>query len=147
MEGSRLFPEGMDPDRVSDRVALGARSRGSAPGRSSDRPASVHVVRNGYFGDERKFELYNASKVRAAVESRGGKSVTLPDLADRVADDLYTQRLAISAAAKLLPLGNRAELFRWRGEVRTVIAALLAKAPAAVPARPESAMESAEAGR
>jgi hypothetical protein len=33
----------------------------------------VHVVRNGYFGDEKKFELYNASKVRETVESRGGK--------------------------------------------------------------------------
>jgi len=45
--------------------------------------AQVHVVRNGYFGDEKKFELYNASKIRTAVEERGGKSVTLPDLADR----------------------------------------------------------------
>jgi len=32
----------------------------------------VHVVRNGYFGDERKFELHNGSKIREAVESRGG---------------------------------------------------------------------------
>jgi hypothetical protein len=24
--------------------------------------AEVHVVRNGYFGDEKKFELYNASR-------------------------------------------------------------------------------------
>src|SRR5580693_7529461 len=49
--------------------------------------ADVHVVRNGYFGEERKFELYHASKVRNSVEGRGGKSVTLPDLADRVADE------------------------------------------------------------
>lgn len=111
------------------------------------RRASVHVVRNGYFGDERKFELYNASKVRAAVESRGGKSVTLPDLADRVADDLYTQRLSIGAAAKVLPLGNRAELFRWRAEVRAVIAELFAKAPAVVPSRADGSMANAEMGR
>jgi hypothetical protein len=83
--------------------------------------ATVHVVRNGYFGDERKFELYNASKLRASIESRGGRSVTLPDLADRVADDLYTQRLSLEAAAKSLPIGNRAELARWRGEVRKVL--------------------------
>jgi hypothetical protein len=86
--------------------------------------ASVHVVRNGYFGDERKFELYNASKLRASIESRGGRSVTLPDLADRVADDLYTQRLSLDAAAKSLPIGNRAELARWRGEVRKVLTAV-----------------------
>jgi hypothetical protein len=87
--------------------------------------ARVHVVRNGYFGEERKFELYNASKARETVEQRGGKSVTLPDLADRVADDLYTQRLSICAAAKTLPIGNRAELQRWRSEVRKVLSQLL----------------------
>jgi hypothetical protein len=97
--------------------------------------AQVHVVRNGYFGDERKFELYNSSKLRATVESRGGKSVTLPDLADRVADDIYTQRLSIGAAAKVLPIGNRAELLRWRGEVRKVLSELCAKAPEAAPVR------------
>ena len=86
--------------------------------------ATVHVVRNGYFGDERKFELYNTSKLRVSIESRGGRSVTLPDLADRVAGDLYTQRLSLDAAAKSLPIGNRAELARWRGEVRKVLTAV-----------------------
>ena len=90
--------------------------------------ARVHVVRNGYFGDERKFELYNSSKLRALVEGRGGKSVTLPDLADRVADDIYTQRLSLCAAFKALPIGNRAELRRWRGEVGKVLAQLVAPA-------------------
>ena len=57
--------------------------------------ADVHVVRNGYFGDEKKFELYNGSKIREEVESRGGKSITLPDLADRVADDIYCRRISL----------------------------------------------------
>ena len=83
--------------------------------------AQVHVVRNGYFGEEAKFELYNDSKVRETIEKQGGKSITLPDLADRVADDIYSQRLALSAAAKSLPLGNRAELSRWRSAVRKVL--------------------------
>jgi hypothetical protein len=87
--------------------------------------AEVHVVRNGYFGEERKFEIYNRSKVREIVEGRGGRSVTLPDLADRVADDIYTQRLALSAAAKELPIGNRAELGRWRAETRKVLAQVI----------------------
>ena len=87
--------------------------------------AEVHVVRNGYFGDERKFELYNASKLRTSVEGRGGQSVTLPDLADRVADDIYTERLSLCAAAKSLPIGNRAELGRWRAEVRKVLVRLV----------------------
>lgn len=88
--------------------------------------ADVHVVRNGYFGEEGKFELYNGSEVRKSVEGRGGKSVTLPDLADRVADDIYSQRLALSDAAKQLPIGNRAELARWRGEVRKMLAQVVA---------------------
>jgi hypothetical protein len=88
--------------------------------------ALVHVVRNGYFGEESQFEIYQASKTRAVVEERGGRAATFPDLADRVADDLYTKRLAIAAAAKTLPIGNRAELSRWRGEVRRALTEVLA---------------------
>jgi hypothetical protein len=47
--------------------------------------------------------------VRETVEGRGGKSITLPDLADRVADDIYVTRLSLAAAAKSPPIGNRAE--------------------------------------
>jgi hypothetical protein len=88
--------------------------------------ADVHVVRNGHFGDERKFELYNQSKIKAAIEQRGGRSLTLPDLADRVADDLYSQRIALNVAAKSLPIGNRAELGRWRSQVRGMLAEVVA---------------------
>jgi hypothetical protein len=87
--------------------------------------ADVHVVRNGYFGEEGKFELYSGSDIRKSVEGRGGKSVTLPDLADRVADDIDSQRLTLSHAAKALPIGSRAELGRWRGEVRKMLARVL----------------------
>lgn len=83
--------------------------------------ARIHVVRNAYFGDEKKYELYNTSDLRQTIENNGGKSITLPDLADRVADDIYTRRLSLSAAAKTLPLGNRAELARWRAEVKRVL--------------------------
>jgi len=78
--------------------------------------AVVHVVRNHYFGDEKKFELYNDSEVKSG-RATGGHSLDFPDLADRVADDLNGQRLTIRAALKTLPLGNRAELIRWRKEV------------------------------
>jgi len=85
----------------------------------------VHVIRNGYFGEEQKFELYNRSKLRIAVEEWGGKSLTFPDLADRVSDDIYSKRLSIAVAAKELPIGNRAELNRWRGEVSKVLSGVL----------------------
>lgn len=78
----------------------------------------VHVIRNGYFGPTERFELYGSSRIKVAIEERGGRSLTLPDLADRVSDQLYTQRMAISTALRELPLGNRAELLRWRAEVR-----------------------------
>ena len=85
----------------------------------------VHVVRNGYFGDEKKFELYNSSKTRSAVEARGGLSLNFPDLADRVSDDLYSKRLSIAKALKELPIGNRAELSRWQGEVKKTLSAVI----------------------
>ena len=89
-------------------------------------PRSVlHVVRNGYFGEEAKFELYNSSPARQQVESKGGKSLTFAELADRVADDLYSKHLSIGAATRTLPLGNRAELSRWRGEVKKRFAQVL----------------------
>ena len=85
----------------------------------------VHVVRNGYFGEEKKFELYNGSKIRTAVESRGGLSLNFPELADRVSDDIYSKRLSIAQALKELPIGNRAELSRWKGEVKKTLEAVI----------------------
>lgn len=76
--------------------------------------ALVHVVRNGYFGEESKYQLYNASKIKATIESAGGKSLTFPDMADLLADDIYTKRLTIAKASADLPIGNRAELKRWK---------------------------------
>jgi len=83
--------------------------------------SKIHVVRNGYYGDENKFELYNGSKLRGQVENAGGKSLTFPDLADRVSDDLYSKRLSIGAAMRTLPIGNRAELTGWRNELHKVL--------------------------
>jgi hypothetical protein len=80
----------------------------------------IHVVRNGHFGEEKKFEIYNQSTIRTQVEGRGGKSITFPDLADRVSDDIYNKRLSIAEALKELPIGNRAELNRWQNQFRKV---------------------------
>lgn len=82
--------------------------------------SDVHVLRNGYYGETDKFELYNGSIVREEIEKRGGKSLTFPDLADRVCDALYTQAMSIDVAIKELPFGDRVELERWRGKARTM---------------------------
>lgn len=81
----------------------------------------THVVRNAHCGNESKFELYNGSNIRKLIESKGGKSVTFPDLADRVSDDIYNKRMSIELAIKELPIGNRAELLRWRMETHKIL--------------------------
>jgi Mrp family chromosome partitioning ATPase len=82
----------------------------------------VHVVRNGYFGEEKKFELYENSALRGTVGGQGGKKLFLPDLADRVTDELYGKRTTISEAAQQFKLGDRAELQRWRTSVAAMFA-------------------------
>ena len=75
--------------------------------------ALVHVFRNMYFGSPEKFERYNESKAKTHIEKKG-RTLDFPDLADRVADKLYSGRKPIQATLAELPLGDRAELRRWR---------------------------------
>ena len=81
----------------------------------------THVVKNGHFGDDRKFELYNNSKTKKSVEESKGKSLYFPDLADRVSDEIYTNRMSIEGALKEMSIGNRAELNRWKNEVKNML--------------------------
>lgn len=106
-------------NRQRDSLELLKEYRDALPG------TKVHVIRNGYFGDEQKFELYNFSKTRELIESEGGKSLLLPDLADRVSDDLYSKRLSVSRAMTELPIGNRAELSRWRRDAARMISEVM----------------------
>ncbi|KWH38780.1 protein mobD [Burkholderia cepacia] len=89
--------------------------------------AITHVVRNGYFGSPDKFTLYRDSQLRNAVEARG-QSLDFPDLADRVADELRSQRLSVGKAAQTMHIGERAELLRWRAIYGTMFAKLTAHA-------------------
>ncbi|RBB39264.1 protein mobD [Burkholderia reimsis] len=89
--------------------------------------AITHVVRNGYFGSPEKFTLYRDSQLRNAVEAQG-QSLDFPDLADRVADELRSQRLSVGRAAQTMHIGERAELLRWRAIYGTMFAKLTAHA-------------------
>ena len=41
--------------------------------------------------------------------------MTFPELADRITDQLYTQRLTLTeAGGDSMPLGSRSEVHRWR---------------------------------
>ncbi|MFI3222785.1 MAG: protein mobD [Methylococcaceae bacterium] len=86
---------------------------------------TLHVIKNGYFGDNKKYELYNNSKIKSVIESAGGKSLMFSDLADRVSDDIYTQRISINKASRELPIGNRAELQRWRSEYKKMFSEII----------------------
>jgi|SRR5579871_390543 len=78
--------------------------------------ARINVVRNMYLGTERKFELYNDSKMRVAVEQAGGQSLNFPELADRVTDAMNKGRLTVAKAIEELSFGDRMEVERWRDE-------------------------------
>lgn len=84
--------------------------------------AAAHVVRNMYLGAERKFELYNGSKMRASIEQAGGRSLNFPDLADRVTDAMNKGRWTVGMALRELSLGDRMELERWREECKEMFA-------------------------
>jgi hypothetical protein len=102
-------------DRKRESLELLADFRGAIP------EAEVHVVRNMYLGAEKKFELYNGSKMKAEVESRGGRSLNLPELADRVTDAMNKGRLTIEKALGELSLGDRMELERWRDDCKAML--------------------------
>jgi hypothetical protein len=87
--------------------------------------AEVHVVRNMYLGTEKKFELYNGSKMRAAIEKNGGRSLNFPEVADRVTDAMNKGRLTIANAVGVLSLGDRMELERWRDECKTILSEVI----------------------
>jgi len=89
--------------------------------------ALTHVVRNGYFGTPDKFTMYRESKLRKTVEAQG-QSLDFPDLADRVADELRSQRLSIQKAAETMHIGERAELLRWRALYSDMFARVAADA-------------------
>ena len=83
--------------------------------------AEVHVVRNLYLGSEDRFELYNGSNARTVIEAAGGRSLNLPELADRVTDAMNKGRLTIERAVGELSLGDRMELERWRDDCKAML--------------------------
>ena len=87
--------------------------------------AAMHVVRNMYLGTEKKFELYNASKMKETIETLGGKSLNFPELAGRVTDAMNKGRLTIAKACAELSLGDRMELERWRDECKAMLSEVI----------------------
>lgn len=86
--------------------------------------ALIYACRNMYFGAPEKFELYNKSKAHEIIGKKG-MTLDFPDLADRVADKLYSGRLPVWIALAEFPLGDRAELRRWRQKCAEMFQAAL----------------------
>ncbi len=96
--------------------------------------ALTHVVCNTFFGMPEQFELYHAIWAERIAAS-GGQALILPKLAARVSGDLYSKRWSIARALRKappgappgtgLPIGNRAELSRWRQEVARMYDAVI----------------------
>jgi len=89
---------------------------------AKDERVEVHVVRNLYWGDETKFDMYNGSELRKEIERRGGRTLNFPDVADRVAESINRDRMPIHKARQELPFGSRVEVCRWQGEYRQMFA-------------------------
>ena len=85
---------------------------------------TVHVCRNMFFGEPQRFDLYNSSKAREAVE-KAGKTLDFPAVASRVADWLYSKRMAIRTAHPEMPFGTRAELQRWRNRCAEMLTTVI----------------------
>jgi len=102
--------------------------------------ALVHVCRNLHFGEADKFELYNGSKTRKGIEQKG-RTLDFPELASRVADKIYSDRLPIWEALAGLPLGDRAELKRWRLRCAEMFERILPNARSEVTLKAEGGTE------
>ncbi len=89
---------------------------------AKDARVEVHVVRNLYWGDEAKFDMYNGSELRKEIERRGGRTLNFPDVADRVAEAINRDRMPIHKARETLPFGSRVEVCRWQGEYQQMFA-------------------------
>lgn len=79
----------------------------------------VDAVRNGFFGGEEDFKLFN-EKMKDVILEKGGAVLDFPVLAKRCADPLYVERLSIARAENELTFGNRLELKRWRKLVHSM---------------------------
>jgi hypothetical protein len=80
----------------------------------------LHIVRNGYYGNLEKFQLYENSKLKIVIEGQG-KYLYFPELNGMVCDELRNNNITVSAALEdkeRFRLGARTVLERWRERYR-----------------------------
>jgi hypothetical protein len=57
----------------------------------------LHIVRNGYYGEPEKFQLYENSKLKITIEAQG-RSPHFPELNDMVCDELRNNNIPAADA-------------------------------------------------
>ena len=63
--------------------------------------------------------------MRATIEQAGGRSLSFPELADRVTDAMNKGRLTVAKALEELSFGDRMEVERWRDECKEMFSQVL----------------------
>lgn len=114
-------------NRQRDSLQQLAEARGTFDGR-------IIVLRNLYFGDANKFELFNGSNLRKDIEASGGAALELPELNDRIADRMNCERISLDALASE-GMGTKLAIRVWREKVDRIMAEVL-KSSAPVPSQP-----------
>lgn len=90
----------------------------------------LHVVRNEGEKEGRSFDFFERTETAKQIAESKGKTITIPTLAERVTQILYTHRQTIRAIAdgsaeivlgdkskQPVPFGSRVEMCRWRNMV------------------------------
>ena len=88
----------------------------------------LHIVLNGYYGNLEKFQLYENSKLKTAVEEQG-KSLYFYELNDMVCDIIRNNNIPIADAVgdkERFGLGGRTVLERWRDRYKKMFDEVLA---------------------
>ena len=77
----------------------------------------LHVVKNQFYSADGRFPTYDGSDTRRAVESAGGRTVSLPVLAERNRERLYDRRQTIEEILTEAAFGDRVEMQLWVEDV------------------------------
>ena len=79
------------------------------------------VVKNGYFGADAVFDVYNTSNLKAKIEHGGCVSYYLAALAPHVRQKIKLERKSFADAANILSFGDRIFLDAWRKKVHAFL--------------------------
>lgn len=79
------------------------------------------VVKNGYFGADSVFDVYNTSNLKEKIELTGCVSYYLSELAPHVRQKIKLGRKSFAEAASILSFGDRIFLDAWRKKVHAFL--------------------------